>query len=138
MAGIPPDRVVVSARLEDTTVLNSGAVYVYHAGTGALLDTFKKPVPAEEDHFGESLMVTRKGAVSAREGELGIIPGSMGARSFIVRGKGNADSFESCSHPSGVEPTDPAVAFTIMYYGTASKIARCSSRVSSFLVRFVS
>jgi tRNA-splicing ligase RtcB len=54
-----------------------------------------------EDHFGESLLVTRKGAVSAREGELGIIPGSMGARSYIVRGKGNADSFHSCSHGAG-------------------------------------
>jgi cysteine-rich repeat protein len=55
VVGILPDRVVISARLEDTGVLNSGAVYVYHAGTGALLDTFKKPVPADEDHFGESL-----------------------------------------------------------------------------------
>ncbi|QSX74648.1 RtcB family protein [Lysobacter arenosi] len=54
-----------------------------------------------EQHYGESLLVTRKGAVSAREGELGIIPGSMGARSFIVRGKGNADSFHSCSHGAG-------------------------------------
>ena len=54
-----------------------------------------------EEHFGESLLVTRKGAVSARQGELGIIPGSMGARSFIVRGKGNADSFHSCSHGAG-------------------------------------
>jgi len=54
-----------------------------------------------EQHGGESLLVTRKGAVSAREGELGIIPGSMGARSFIVRGKGNPDSFESCSHGAG-------------------------------------
>jgi len=54
-----------------------------------------------EEHFGRSLLVTRKGAVSAREGELGIIPGSMGARSYIVRGKGNADSFHSCSHGAG-------------------------------------
>jgi tRNA-splicing ligase RtcB len=54
-----------------------------------------------EEHFGESLWVTRKGAVSARAGELGIIPGSMGARSYIVRGKGNADSFHSCSHGAG-------------------------------------
>lgn len=54
-----------------------------------------------EQHFGQSLYVTRKGAVSARAGELGIIPGSMGARSFIVRGKGNADSFHSCSHGAG-------------------------------------
>ena len=54
-----------------------------------------------ERHFGKDVLVTRKGAVSAREGELGIIPGSMGARSFIVRGKGNADSFHSCSHGAG-------------------------------------
>lgn len=54
-----------------------------------------------EVHFGRSLYVTRKGAVSAQVGELGIIPGSMGARSFIVRGLGNADSFCSCSHGAG-------------------------------------
>ena len=51
-----------------------------------------------ENHFGENVTVTRKGAVRARVGDLGIIPGSMGARSFIVRGKGNPDSFCSCSH----------------------------------------
>lgn len=54
-----------------------------------------------ETHYGESLLVTRKGAVSAREGELGIIPGSMGTRSYIVRGKGNPESFHSCSHGAG-------------------------------------
>ncbi|MDG2537228.1 RtcB family protein [Dyella jiangningensis] len=54
-----------------------------------------------ETHHGESLLVTRKGAVRAREGELGIIPGSMGTKSYIVRGKGNADSFHSCSHGAG-------------------------------------
>jgi tRNA-splicing ligase RtcB len=47
------------------------------------------------------VLVTRKGAVSAREGELGIIPGSMGAKSYIVRGKGNPESFHSCSHGAG-------------------------------------
>jgi len=56
---------------------------------------------SRETHFGEDLFVTRKGAVSARDGELGIIPGSMGTRSYIVRGKGNADSFHSCSHGAG-------------------------------------
>jgi tRNA-splicing ligase RtcB len=56
---------------------------------------------ARERHYGEDVMVTRKGAVRAGEGELGIIPGSMGARSFIVRGKGNRESFESCSHGAG-------------------------------------
>ena len=55
----------------------------------------------QERHFGEDVFVTRKGAVSARRGELGIIPGSMGARSFIVRGLGNPESFESCSHGAG-------------------------------------
>lgn len=56
---------------------------------------------AIENHFGKNVYVTRKGAVRARVGDLGIIPGSMGARSFIVRGKGNADSFCSCSHGAG-------------------------------------
>jgi tRNA-splicing ligase RtcB len=54
-----------------------------------------------EHHFGQDVFVTRKGAVSAKLGELGIIPGSMGARSFIVRGKGNPESFHSCSHGAG-------------------------------------
>jgi tRNA-splicing ligase RtcB len=56
---------------------------------------------AREKHYGESVLITRKGAVRAREGDLGIIPGSMGARSFIVRGKGNPESFCSCSHGAG-------------------------------------
>lgn len=56
---------------------------------------------SREHHFGKDVFVTRKGAVSARKGELGIIPGSMGAKSFIVRGLGNADSFHSCSHGAG-------------------------------------
>lgn len=56
---------------------------------------------AVEHHFGEKLFITRKGAISAQEGQLGIIPGSMGAKSYIVRGKGNPDSFCSCSHGAG-------------------------------------
>ena len=54
-----------------------------------------------ENHFDEKVFLTRKGAISARDGELGIIPGSMGAKSFIVRGKGNVQSFHSCSHGAG-------------------------------------
>ena len=54
-----------------------------------------------ETHFGESVWLTRKGAIRAREGELGIIPGSMGARSYIVRGRGSAESFHSCAHGAG-------------------------------------
>jgi tRNA-splicing ligase RtcB len=54
-----------------------------------------------ERHFGEDVLVTRKGAVRVGRGELGIIPGSMGARSFIVRGRGCPESFDSCSHGAG-------------------------------------
>jgi tRNA-splicing ligase RtcB len=54
-----------------------------------------------ENHFGQNVYVTRKGAIRAREGDIGIIPGSMGARSYIVRGLGNKDSYCSCSHGAG-------------------------------------
>ncbi len=54
-----------------------------------------------ENHFGANVLVTRKGAVRAREGDWGIIPGSMGARTFIVKGKGDRQSFSSCSHGAG-------------------------------------
>ena len=55
----------------------------------------------KENHYGENVWITRKGAIRARQGDLGIIPGSMGAKSFIVRGKGNPESFCSCSHGAG-------------------------------------
>ncbi len=55
----------------------------------------------QEEHFGRKMWITRKGAVSASQGTLGIIPGNMGARSFIVRGKGNPHSYHSCSHGAG-------------------------------------
>ena len=55
----------------------------------------------QEEHFGASVFVTRKGALRAGAGDLGIIPGSMGAKSYIVRGKGNPESFQSCSHGAG-------------------------------------
>lgn len=56
---------------------------------------------SEETHFGEDVIVTRKGAISAQAGQLGLIPGSMGARSFVVRGLGNPESFRSASHGAG-------------------------------------
>ncbi len=56
---------------------------------------------SRENHYNRNILVTRKGAVRARKGELGIIPGSMGARSYIVRGLGNRESFHSCSHGAG-------------------------------------
>ncbi|HYC49222.1 MAG TPA: RtcB family protein [Burkholderiales bacterium] len=54
-----------------------------------------------EQHYGENVWVTRKGAIRAGKGELGIIPGSMGAKSYIVRGRGSEESFESCAHGAG-------------------------------------
>jgi tRNA-splicing ligase RtcB len=70
---------------------------------------------ASESHYGENILVTRKGAVRAREGDMGIIPGSMGARSYIVRGKGNPESFHSCSHGAGraMSRTEAKRRFTI-------------------------
>ena len=56
---------------------------------------------AMEHHFGKNVWVHRKGATRAREGQLGIIPGSMGTSSYIVRGLGNPESFQSCSHGAG-------------------------------------
>jgi tRNA-splicing ligase RtcB len=56
---------------------------------------------AQEHHYGANVWVTRKGAIRAREGDLGIVPGSMGARSYIVRGKGCAESFCSSAHGAG-------------------------------------
>jgi tRNA-splicing ligase RtcB len=54
-----------------------------------------------ERHYGKDVWVTRKGAIRVREGELGIIPGSMGAKSYIVRGRGSEESFDSCAHGAG-------------------------------------
>ena len=97
---------------QDFAALNR-RVMMTHA-LDALRSQIAKPFEAEceavnchhnyvtrEHHFGENVLVTRKGAVRAAKGTLGIIPGSMGAKSFIVRGLGNADSFESCSHGAG-------------------------------------
>ena len=73
------------------------------------------------------VLVTRKGAVSARKGELGIIPGSMGARSFIVRGLGNAESFESCSHGAGrvMSRTAARERFTVADHEAATAGVEC-------------
>jgi tRNA-splicing ligase RtcB len=80
-----------------------------------------------EHHFGENVWVTRKGAVRAREGDLGIIPGSMGAKSFIVRGKGNPDSFCSCSHGAGraMSRTEAKRRFTVADHEAATAGVEC-------------
>lgn len=69
----------------------------------------------QEQHFNEQVLVTRKGAVSAQKGQMGIIPGSMGAKSFIVRGLGNEESFCSCSHGAGrtMSRTEAKKRFTV-------------------------
>ena len=69
----------------------------------------------KENHFGKNLWITRKGAIRARVGDLGIIPGSMGQRSYIVRGKGNAESYCSCSHGAGrvMSRTEARKRFTV-------------------------
>nr|WP_300527335.1 RtcB family protein [Maricaulis sp.] len=81
----------------------------------------------QEHHFGADVWLTRKGAVSAREGELGIIPGSMGARSFIVRGKGAAESFCSCSHGAGrtMSRTTAKQSFTLADHRKATVGVEC-------------
>jgi len=80
-----------------------------------------------ERHFGEDVLVTRKGAVRAGRGELGIIPGSMGARSYIVRGLGNPDSFESCSHGAGrtMSRTAARKRFTLADHAAATQGVEC-------------
>jgi len=65
---------------------------------------------AMEHHFGADVWLTRKGAIRARAGDLGIIPGSMGARSYIVRGKGEPESFASCAHGAGRKMSRTAAA----------------------------
>ncbi len=80
-----------------------------------------------EHHYGANVIVTRKGAVRAREGELGIIPGSMGAKSFIVRGKGNPESFTSCSHGAGrsMSRTKAKKMFTLDDHAAATAGVEC-------------
>jgi tRNA-splicing ligase RtcB len=110
------------------------------AAMGALIKFIGRPVAttctavnchhnyvAWERHFGENVIVTRKGAVSAQLGELGIIPGSMGAKSFIVRGKGNRDSFCSCSHGAGrsMSRTEARRRFTLEDHAAATAGVEC-------------
>lgn len=110
---------------------------------GAVLDALRSELPpftakskavnchhnyvAQEEHFRRMIWVTRKGAVRAREGDLGIIPGSMGAKSFIVRGKGHPDSFASCSHGAGrrMSRTEAKKRFTVADHVEATRGVEC-------------
>ena len=82
---------------------------------------------AVEHHYGEDVFVTRKGALRARKGDVGIIPGSMGAQSFIVRGLGNDESFQSCSHGAGrvMSRTEARRRFTIADHKKATAKVEC-------------
>lgn len=82
---------------------------------------------AREKHYGENTIVTRKGAVRAREGDLGIIPGSMGAASYIVRGRGNPESFHSCSHGAGraMSRAEARRRFTLAEHAAATAGIEC-------------
>ena len=80
------------------------SVFKEYVGKGFETDNFiniAHNYAAKEKHFGTDVIVHRKGATSARKDELGIIPGSQGTKSYIVKGKGNPESFESCSHGAG-------------------------------------
>ena len=82
---------------------------------------------AREKHLGKDVFVTRKGAVRARLGDLGIIPGSMGARSYIVRGKGSVESFTSCSHGAGraMSRTEAKRRFSLADHAAATAGIEC-------------
>jgi len=82
---------------------------------------------SREKHYDASVLVTRKGAVRAQAGELGIIPGSMGAKSFIVRGKGNPESFTSCSHGAGrsMSRTQAKKRFSVADHVAATEGVEC-------------
>jgi tRNA-splicing ligase RtcB len=82
---------------------------------------------AHEHHYGKNVLVTRKGAVRARQGDLGIIPGSMGARSFIVRGLGHPESFMSSSHGAGrlMSRTEARKRFTVADHEAATAGIEC-------------
>ena len=95
--------------------------------TGKLAVNCHHNYVSRETHFGALVWVTRKGAVKAGKGELGIIPGSMGAKSFIVRGLGNPESFESCSHGAGraLSRTAAKSRFTVEDHVKATEGIEC-------------
>lgn len=114
--------------------------HVVHAVRGCISKPFEASVEAvnchhnyvsREHHYGKNVLVTRKGAVRARKGDLGIIPGSMGARSYIVRGLGNPESFDSCSHGAGraMSRTEAKRRFTLDDHARATAHVECRKDV---------
>jgi tRNA-splicing ligase RtcB len=109
-----------------STLHAMGQVLPFFQVTGCAVNCHHNYV-AHERHFGKNVMVTRKGAVNAEEGRFGIIPGSMGVKSFIVRGKGNRESFNSCSHGAGrrMSRTKAKHTFTIADHEAATAGVNC-------------
>ena len=112
-----------------TQILDALAVFFPNeklANIGTVISCHHNYV-SQEHHFGSDYYITRKGAVRARDGELGIIPGSMGAKSYIVRGKGNSDSFQSCSHGAGrvMSRTEAKKKFTLEDHAKATAGVEC-------------
>jgi len=99
--GWAQDYALANRRLMMAAVMAALAKHVRPFAAGDVAVNCHHNYVARESHFGENLLVTRKGAVRARKGDLGIIPGSMGTGSFIVEGLGNPESFHSCSHGAG-------------------------------------
>jgi tRNA-splicing ligase RtcB len=95
------DYALANRRLMMEATLAAFAAHVRPFAIGEMAVNCHHNYVARENHFGQNVFVTRKGAVRARKGDLGIIPGSMGTGSFIVEGLGNAESFCSCSHGAG-------------------------------------
>ena len=81
-----------------------------------------------ENHHGKNVLVTRKGVIRARKGDYGVIPGSMGAKTFIVKGKGSEDSLQSCSHGAGrqMSRTEAKRRFTVTDLAEATKGIECA------------
>jgi tRNA-splicing ligase RtcB len=82
---------------------------------------------SREKHFGKNVILTRKGAVCAAKGKLGIIPGSMGDKSYVVRGLGNKESFDSCSHGAGRKMSrgEARKTFTLKMHRDATEGVEC-------------
>ena len=99
--GWAQDYAMLNRELMFAEVLRNMKHYIPHCEISDVQVNCHHNYVEKENHYGENVFVTRKGAIRARKGDMGIIPGSMGTRSYIVEGKGNVESFHSCSHGAG-------------------------------------
>jgi tRNA-splicing ligase RtcB len=108
-----------------TALRNSGELRPFQAELKAI--NCHHNYVSRERHYGENILLTRKGAVRAQEGDMGIVPGSMGTRSYIVRGKGNRESFNSCSHGAGraMSRTEAKKRFTLADHARMTEGVEC-------------